>query len=39
MATAEILAEDKVTTSNLAQMFKRAFLKTDLDKDLSLIHI
>lgn len=33
MATAEILAEDEVTTSNLAQMFKRAFLKTDLDKD------
>ena len=33
MTTAEVLGEDEVTTSNLAQIFKRAFLKTDLDED------
>ncbi len=33
MATAEVLAEDEVTTSNLAQIFKRAFFKPSLDKD------
>jgi len=37
MAMAEVLAEDEVTTSNLAQIFKRAFLKTSLDKDGDLI--
>lgn len=36
-ATAEILAEDEVTVSNLAQIFKRAFFKTSLDKDGDLI--
>ena len=33
MATAEVLAEDEVTISNLAQIFKRAFFKTSIDKD------
>ena len=33
MATAEVLGEDEVTTSNLAQIFKRAFFKTELDED------
>ena len=37
MATAEVLAEDEVTTSNLAQIFKRAFFKTSVDKDGDLI--
>ncbi len=33
MATAEVLGEDEVTTSNLAEIFNRAFFKTSLDKD------
>ena len=33
MATAEVLLEDEVTTSNLHQLFKRAFFKTSLDGD------
>ncbi len=37
MATAEVLAEDEVTTSNLAQVFKRAFFKTSIDNDGDLI--
>jgi|YNPNPStandDraft_1061719.scaffolds.fasta_scaffold62473_3 hypothetical protein len=37
MATAEVLAEDEVTISNLAQIFKRAFFKTSIDKDGDLI--
>ena len=37
MAMAEVLAENEVTTSNLTQIFKRAFFKTSLDKDGDLI--
>lgn len=37
MATAEVLAEEEVTAANLAQIFKRAFFKTSLDKDGDLI--
>jgi hypothetical protein len=37
MTTAEVLAEDEVTTSNLAQIFKRAFFKTSFDKDGDLV--
>ncbi|MEW6259428.1 MAG: YbjN domain-containing protein [Thermodesulfobacteriota bacterium] len=33
MAMAEVLTEDEVTISNLAQIFKRAFFKTSIDKD------
>lgn len=37
MAMAEVLAEQEVTTSNLAQLFKRAFFKTSVNEDDSLI--
>ncbi len=37
MATAEVLAEDEVMISNLAQIFKRTFFKTSIDKNGDLI--
>lgn len=37
MAMAEVIAEDEITISNLAQIFKRAFFKTSLDEDGDLI--
>ena len=37
MTTAEVIAENEVTTSNLAQIFKRAFFKTSLDDDGDLV--
>jgi len=37
MATAEVLAESEVTTSNLDKLFKQAFFKTSLDRDGDLI--
>ncbi len=37
MATAELLAEDDVTASNLFGLFKRAFMKTTLGSDGALV--
>ena len=36
MATAEVLAENEVTTENLATLFKRAFFSTSFDEDGAL---
>lgn len=37
MATAEVLAEDEITVSNLAEIFKRAFFKTSLNEHGELV--
>lgn len=37
MASAEVLSEDEVTPANLAQVFKRAFLKASVDEDGDLV--
>lgn len=37
MTTTEILVENEVTIFNLAQIFKRAYLKTDIDEDGDLV--